>query len=526
MTPISLQIADQLPIAQVRNWLWNPPQLQLSAEAADQLRQAEAFLNRQIQARKLIYGVTTGYGPLASEYLEPALSTELQRRLIYHLASGVGEPFSPEESRAILLARLQNLLQGHSAVRVEVVEQMIACWNQGLLPVMPELGTVGASGDLTPLAHLALALMGEGEFWENAHRISAREALADYGRTPLELHAKDGLALVNGTSAMTGLSLWNSAWFHRALDWALRLSFAYAEIYRARREAFSPRVGEARRHPGQVAIHQQLWSWAQQSQRLQPYAGKVANLPRADTPTDGIWHAQALLQDPYSIRCLPQIFGAITDVLAFHDTTVEREFNATTDNPLVFAEGEEILHAGNFYGQHVAFAADALCNAVLKLAILAERQVARITDVQLSPPELPAFLQPHRLGLNSGFMGAQVTATALVAELRTHAIPASVQSVATNANNQDVVSMGTIAARKVARLRPRVFELLAVEALVLAQALELCGVEKTSAGFSPVSQQIWEVVRQESEFLREDRPLAPDLQRVAGRLQNTAASEA
>lgn len=481
--------------------------------ARERARVSEAMLDRLVADRRAIYGVTTGYGPLADRQVDPAQGEQLQRKLVYHLASGVGAPLPPAEARAVVLARLLTLARGLSAVRPELLDWLCEALNRGLAPIIPEKGTVGASGDLTPLSHMALAFMGEGAFWRDGRAAPAAEVLAEAGLRPITLGHKEGLALVNGTSAMTGIAALNGARARRLLRASALLTVAYAEVLGGHRAAWHPLSAEARPHPGQRRAAALLWALTDDAPRLQPFAPTPPRI--GETGADGTVRA-TLPQDAYSIRCAPQLLGAVDEVLLGHDETVSRELTAVTDNPLVFPDEEVLLHAGNFFGQHVSFASDALFNAVAMLGVWAERQVARITDPLLNRG-LPPFLQGNATGLNSGFMGAQVTASALVAELRAKSAPASIQSVPTNANNQDVVTMGTIAARRAGEAVTDAARILAIEAMCMAQAVELRARE-SDASFSQAARAVLAFAREHSAFLDEDGPLSGEIEAVAAEL--------
>lgn len=490
--------------------------VQLGPAAAARMEASHALLTRMVAERRCIYGVTTGYGPLASHPVTPEHAALLQRHLVYHLCSGVGRPLSPVHTRAMLVARASSLAQGHSGVSAPLFQRLLDCLNLDLVPVVPEMGTVGASGDLTPLAHVALALMGEGEMWYQGVRLPAATALQAAGLAPITLGPKEGIALVNGTACMTGIAAINAERMRRATALSLRLAVLFAECLGGRLEAWDPRFATVRPHAGQVSAHAALQRWTTGSARLVP---TVQPPPRLDESqaVDGWLPEGDLPQDPYTIRCVPQIIGAVLDVQRFHDDTVTTELQSATDNPLVFADDDAILHGGNFYGQHVAFASDTLLLGVVKLAIHAERSLARLTD-RAQNQGLPAFLHGGPDGVNSGFMGAQVTASALIAELRTRAVPASIQSVPTNANNQDVVTMGTIAARKTADAIDLLYHVLAIHTLALAQAAELRG-GTTLDGFAPGSRALVGWVRRHAAPLHQDRPLSPDIQQLSALLE-------
>ena len=491
----------------------------LGDAARARVADAQATLERAIAARRRIYGVTTGYGPLASHPVTPEQSATLQRNLVYHLASGVGPPFTDRQVRAIMAARVASLARGHSGIGHELLDLVLNCLNRGVHPVVPCMGTVGASGDLTPLAHVALALMGEGECTLDGHRYPSAVALQVAGLRPVQLGPKEGIALVNGTSAMTGVAALNAVRASRLVRLAFRSAVAHAEVFTGRREAWDPRFGIARPHRGQRLAHQRLQRLIQGSSRLLNYDDLPPRLDESGL-ADGLLPEGELPQDAYTIRCVPQLFGAVLDVLRFHQETVHTELRSASDNPLVFPDEEALLHGGNFYGQHISFASDALMLAIVKTAVWSERAIARLTD-RARNQGLPAFLHGGPAGLNSGFMGAQVTASALVAELRSRAHPASIQSISTNADNQDVVTLGTIAARKASEALDLAWNVLAIQAMTLAQAVELRAGNGSGGAFSASTEELVALVRTAHPPLTTDRPLSPEIARVATLLEGT-----
>ena len=513
-TPIELGPQAALTTRDVEQIARRRRSVTLSQAGREAMARSHQLLDELIAQGARVYGVTTGYGPLATSHVVPERAATLQRNLVYHLATGVGPALQPAQARAVALARASSLSRGASALRPEVLERVLTALNRGLAPVIPALGSVGASGDLTPLAHLALALMGQGACWHGHDQRPSAEALAALDIEPLELRDREGLALVNGTSAMTGLAALNDVALGRALALAVPMTVLYAELLGGRLEAWDGRLGQVRPHPGQRRAHRALGAAAAGSARL--IAPAPATIAREGADAEGVIPGQPLLQDPYTIRCAPQLLGAMWDVLDFHRQVVERELNAVTDNPIFDAQAGQAVHGGNFYGQHVSFVADALTNAAIKLMVWSERKIARLCDTTRNG-ELPPFLQARGAGLRSGLMGAQVTASALVAEARSRAQPASIQSVPTNADNQDVVSMGTIAAWRCAQIIERLWDVLAIEAIALAQGLELCGglTDPDASGFAPGSVALAQRVRQHVDFLDEDRPLSPDIQALA-----------
>lgn len=491
--------------------------LDLGPPGASRMREAHQLMQRMVQERRRIYGVTTGYGPLASHPVTPEHAEQLQRHLIYHLASGIGKPLSEAHVRATMAARASSLARGHSGIGAPLFALLLEFLNRGITPIVPEMGTVGASGDLTPLAHIALALIGEGDVMFGGVQMTGADAMRSVGLQPAVLGHKEGIALVNGTSCMTGIAAVNAERARRLISLAMRIALVHAECLNGRTEAWDARIGAARPHPGQIAAHAALNTWRIGSTRLVT----PTELPPVLDETvsvDGWLPEGECPQDPYTVRCLPQEMGAALDVLDFHDRIVTTELQSATDNPLVFADDGTVLHGGNFYGQHVAFASDALSLAVIKVAIHAERCLARLTDVAQNKG-LPAFLHGGHAGVNSGFMGAQVSATALIAEMRSRATAASIQSIPTNGNNQDVVTMGTIAARKTAEQIDLAYQVLAIQSLAVAQASELRGTSELE-GFAPASRVVVRWVRQLAPALVSDRPLAHDIAKVAQALES------
>lgn len=488
----------------------------LAPEAEARVAAARRRLDACIADRRMVYGITTGFGPLADRLVDPAEIELLQTNLVRHLASGVGRPLPFAAARATVLARLNSILQGWSGASAQTVGLLVGLLNAPVAPVIPEKGTVGASGDLTPLAHMTLALMGAGGFIDaDGAPVPDSAAFAAIGTGPLTLEARDGLALVNGTSAMTGVAVLNAVQAAHLVDWAEALTVAMAELMRGRLEAWDEAFARARPHPGQADSSAALRRRAGDAPRLDPRPIALNRLPEG---AGGTRMAQAA-QDAYTLRCAPQVLGGVRDALSFHDTVVERELNAATDNPILPPEGPPALHGGNFMGVHVALASDTLSAAVLVTAGLVERQIARLTDERLNGG-LPAFLHRGPAGLNSGFMGAQVTATALLAEMRGRAGLASAQSLSTNGANQDVVSMGTIAARAAAAHLDDAWSILAILALAVAQGVDIEQAGGGCFGTSTCAVHRW--VRDLAPEMPGDRPLGAEIGAVAAAMRGMA----
>ena len=489
--------------------------LSLSDDVRRRCDAAFERLQEAVRQERHIYGITTGFGPLANRLVPTEAAVRLQQNLVHHLASGLGAPLPWSAARAMVLARTISILQGYSGASRQVIDTLLEVLNSDLAPLIPERGTVGASGDLTPLSHMVLAFQGRGAFIDaQGRRFSGQEALDRLDLSPLRLNNRDGLALVNGTSAMTGIALCTSRRARRLCDWATALSAAYAECLEGRSEAWSPVLADIKGHAGQKRVTEALNLLLEGSTRVttQPIAAR--RLEPATFLTEA--HAG---QDPYTVRCVPQVIGAVVDALRWHDETIASELNSVSDNP-VFPPASAVpaLHGGNFMGQHVALASDTLSMALAVMAGLAERQIARLTDETMNRG-LPAFLHRGEAGLNSGLMGAQVTATATLAEMRTWG-PASLQSISTNAANQDVVSMGTIAARKASDTALLAADVLAILAIAVSQAKDILD-DSGQSGFGRGSEWLVQSVRHLTPPITEDRPLSDDIAKVSELILST-----
>ena len=436
-----------------------------------------------------IYGVNTGFGDLSQVRIPRGDLAKLQLNLLRSHAAGVGDPLPVDVTRAVLLLRANTLASGRSGVRPETIDLLLDLLNRGVHPVIPMHGSVGASGDLAPLAHAALVLVGEGEAVFEGKRLSGADALKRAGLKPLELAPKEALALINGTQVMTAigcLALHDAEVLCTTADIIGALS---SEALRATDAAWDASLHAERPHHGQEIVAANL--------RRLVHGSPIIASHRLGDPR---------VQDPYSIRCMPQVHGASRDALAYTRRVLEVEINSVTDNPLVFPEQKRIVSGGNFHGQPVAIALDVATIAVAELADISESRVDRMTNGRTSG--LPAFLSPDP-GRHSGFMVAQYTAAALVAENRLRAMPASVDSISTSADMEDHVSMGVHAAHKLAAVVANTRNVLAIEALCAAQGLDLLGMTSSAA-----IESARRVVREHVPKLEADRPLAPDISTI------------
>jgi histidine ammonia-lyase len=462
----------------------------LHPRARRAMQRSRALVEKLIQEKKIVYGVTTGFGSLSTEHIEPAQARELQLNLVRSHAGGVGEPLDEAETRGLLLLRANTLARGLSGVRPVVVELLCDLLNRGLHPVVPSRGSVGASGDLAPLAHVALALVGEGEVVLRGRRMRAAAALKAIGRKPLTLQAKEGLGLVNGTQAMLAVGLIALRQAEILVDTADVAGALTLDALRGSPAAFDARLLRARPHPGQFVTARNL-------ARLNH--GSTIRESHRDCPR---------LQDAYSLRCMPQVHGAVRDALAFAQRVFEIEMNSVTDNPLAFAREGAVLSGGNFHGQPLATALDLMAIALTQLGSISERRIDRVVNPLTS--ELPPFLTTSP-GLESGFMMAQIAAAALASENKVYAHPASVDSIPTSGNKEDFVSMGMAAALKLRPVVANVATILAIELLAASQALDLLTPLKT--GF--LAEEARLLVRRVSPRVVRDRPLSGDVARVS-----------
>ena len=458
-----------------------------------------------IREKRTVYGVNTGFGSLARTRIADDQVSELQRRLVLSHAAGTGPLLDDRLVRLIMILKINGLALGYSGVRRSVLEALVKLVNAGVHPCIPAKGSVGASGDLAPLAHLTGVLLGVGEVRRRGRTISAVQGLKAAGLAPMDLAAKEGLALLNGTQVSTALA---AAGLFAAEDVfaAAIVSGALAVDAAAGSDTpFDPRIHAVRGQPGQIEVAKLLQSLLR---------GSAIRKSHIDCDR---------VQDPYSLRCQPQVMGAALDMLRFAAGVIEREANAVSDNPLVFARQGEILSGGNFHAEPVAMAADTIAIALAEIGALAERRIAMLTDAKMSG--LPAFLVPEP-GLNSGFMIAHVTAAALASENKSLAHPASVDSLPTSANQEDHVSMATYAARRLHDMADNTTGIVAIELLAAAQGVDLRRPLKTS----PRLQQAMALLRRRVRFRRDDREMAPDIAAakalvVAGELRRMVAGD-
>lgn len=480
--------------------------VRLSRQAVRQLDNSRRIVESILARREIAYGITTGFGKFKDEYIEPEYSRLLQRNLILSHAAGVGPPLDRKTVRAMMLLRANALAKGFSGIRKSVVELLLDCLNLKVHPYIPEQGSVGASGDLCPLAHLALVLIGEGQAEYGARLLPGGQALAEAKLAPITLEAKEGLALTNGTQLMSALGTLAVLEAERLAKAADIIGAMSLEALLGSPKAFAEQIHRVRPHPGQMASAANLRALLSGSRLVESHA-----------------HCR-MVQDAYSLRCLPQVHGASRQAFRHAREVLEIEVNSATDNPLVFPD--QIISGGNFHGQPLALVMDYMAIALAELANISERRTERLVNPALSNG-LPAFLTRHG-GLNSGLMVAQYTAASLVSENKSLAHPASIDSIPTSANQEDHVSMGPIAGRKAAMVLGNTRRVLAIELLCAAQGLDFRMEMRDGGRLTPGPGLVaaHELVRSHVRHLDEDRQLSADIAIVenlieSGQLINT-----
>jgi histidine ammonia-lyase len=497
----TLRLEDVVAVANAWNQVASV-HVELAPVAREKILRARQAVDDFLASGEIIYGITTGFGHFKDRLISPTDAGKLQHNILMSHAVGVGQPIDQPTTRALMLIRASTLAKGYSGVRLETVEMLLNMLNVGVHPVIPSQGSLGASGDLAPLAHMALAMIGQGEAIYRGEPMSGTQALQHTGLVPLELVAKEGLALTNGTAFMAAIG---SLVTKRAEDIAQVADIAGAltcEALHGTPRAFDERIHAVRPHPRQIACAKFIRELLQGSQFLRP-----------DDPLN--------VQDAYTLRCIPQVHGAVRDAIAYARWVLEIELNSATDNPLIFFDdaGKPVcISGGNFHGEPVAIAMDYLKLALTEFGNMSERRLARLVDAESNQGVLPAFLTEHG-GLNSGFMLAQYTAAALASENKVLAHPASVDTIPTSANTEDHVSMGPIAARHACQVLDNVETILALELFAAAQAIDfrrrVLGDVSLGRGTAPA----YALIRERVPFIAQDAYMAPLIQTVRGLVQ-------
>ena len=467
----------------------------LSEKAIAAVNKARAYVDEKLEKGEIIYGLTTGFGKFSDRFIPREDTAALQKNLIISHSCGMGDPYPTEVVRGAMLLRINALARGNSGVRLETLETLVNMLNKGVHPVVPQKGSLGASGDLAPLSHIVLVMLGEGEAEYKGEVMSGKAAMEKAGINTIELSAKEGLALINGTQIMTSMAALlchDARLLAKTADIALAMT---GEALNAITKAFDPKVHLVRGHKGQIESAENMARLLEDSKlsaRVQP--GKV--------------------QDAYSLRCAPQVHGASRDAIDYVYAAVEREINAVTDNPIVFSDEDDVISAGNFHGQPMALAMDFLAIAMAELSNISERRTERLVNPQLSAG-LPAFLTEDG-GVNSGFMIVQYSAASMVSENKVYCHPASVDSIPSSANQEDHVSMGTTAARKARMVLDNVQKVLGIELFCASQGIYFRGEDKLATA----TDALYKHIRKSVAPVKEDRVMYTELAKFDRMVKN------
>ncbi|TKC19526.1 histidine ammonia-lyase [Robertmurraya kyonggiensis] len=470
----------------MKRLLFEREKVSASSESWKKVEESRKAVEQIVQENRVVYGITTGFGKFSDVLIDPENVEELQLNLIHSHACGVGEPFPELASRAMLVLRANALLKGYSGVRKVVIERLLEFVNKEIHPIVPQQGSLGASGDLAPLSHLVLPLLGEGEVFYKGKRVEALDAMSQEGIFPITLTAKEGLALINGTQAMTAMGVIAYLEAEKLAFQSEAIAAITMEGLKGIIDAFDEDVHIARGYPEQIAVAKRMREFLEGS-KLITKQGDIR------------------VQDAYSLRCIPQVHGATWQTLNYVKEKLEIEINAATDNPLIFDGGKKVISGGNFHGQPIAFAMDFLGIAIAELANISERRIERLVNPQLN--DLPPFLSAEP-GLQSGAMIMQYCAASLVSENKTLAHPASVDSIPSSANQEDHVSMGTIGSRHAYQIIQNTRRVIAIEFICASQAAEIRGKEK----MAPATRDIFEQGRKRVPFIDKDRVFSKDIE--------------
>ena len=477
--------------------------VKISSEVEERVLKSYNFLKNFAQ-NKIIYGVNTGFGPMAQYRINDQDQLQLQYNLIRSHASGMGEHFDEETCKAVILSRLNTLSLGKSGVHISVISLMKELINNSITPLIFKHGSVGASGDLVQLAHLALVLIGAGEVFYKGERRNTKDVFEELNIEPLKIHLREGISLMNGTSVMTGLSVINVYYSEILLDWAIKFSTAINEIVQTYDDHFSKELNAVKLHKGQQEIAARMRQYIEGSRLTKKrqedlYSGQC---------NEEVFKAK--VQEYYSLRCVPQILGAVIDVIDNAKEVVENEFNSVSDNPIIDVETEQVYHGGNFHGDYISLEMDKLKLAITRVSMLSERQLNYLLNPKINEL-LPPFVNAGKLGFNFGIQGMQFTATSTTAENQTLSNSMYVHSIPNNNDNQDIVSMGTNSATITRKVIENTFEVMAIEALTIVQAIDiLCIKDK----ISPTAQKWYQQIRNIVPFFKDDIVPYPYLQEI------------
>lgn len=504
---------SRITLTDIENIALNKKSFAIADAAKETVKQSFSFLEK-FASDKIIYGINTGFGPMAQFKIDEDKLNQLQYNLIRSHSSGTGNVINDEEARAVLVARANNFLQGNSGVSFGVVEKISEFLNNEIYPEIYEHGGVGASGDLVQLAHLALNLIGEGYVRYKGERRKTADVFAELNMQPLDVQLRDGLGLMNGTSCMTGIGAVNIIYAKRLLNWSIATSASINEIVESFDDSFSVGLNQVKLHDGQTTVATKMRTMLSDSKMIRKreelFADDAALQQR---------EFKKKIQEYYSIRCVPQILGPIEETLEYAQKVVEREMNSTNDNPIVRADLDNVFHGGNFHGDYISLEMDKVKIVVTKLTMLAERQLNFLLNSKINDL-FPPFLNAQTLGFNFGIQGMQFTATSTTAENQTLSNPMYVHSISNNNDNQDIVSMGTNSAVIARKVIENGFQVMAIHAIAVAQAIDLLPAEKRER-LSSKTKEIYALIRKSMPMINEDVAQFENIVTITKLLRNT-----
>ncbi len=504
-----MKLTDLLKIEDFQKVIFENEKIELDDLLIERVSNSFQFL-KEFSKEKIIYGVNTGFGPMAQYRIQDADKNQLQYNLIRSHSSGVGTPLKSKDVKAAMLARLNTLSQGKSAVHVSVVLLLKELINRDITPLIFEHGGVGASGDLVQLAHLALVLIGEGEVFYKGERKSTKEVFEIENLQPISVELREGLALMNGTSVMTGIGINNTFYAKKLVDLSIKFSCAINEIVQSYDDHFSESLNRTKKHMGQQKVAKEMRQYLSDTQLIRK---REEHLYKKET-TEDIFKDK--VQEYYSLRCVPQILGPVLDTLEYAENVLENEINSANDNPIIIPEEEHVYHGGNFHGDYISLEMDKLKIVVTKLTMLAERQLNYLLNPKINEI-LPPFVNLGKLGFNFGMQGVQFTATSTTAENQMLSNPMYVHSIPNNNDNQDIVSMGTNAAIICEKVINNAFEVLAIELITIVQAIEILGYKDK---VSTSTRNLYDEIRKIVPVFKEDIVMYPFVEKVKQYLIN------
>lgn len=504
---------NSISLAQVEQYAFEKKEFVLAEGTLDKVSKSFTFLT-EFSKDKIIYGINTGFGPMAQYRIETDKLNSLQYNLIRSHSSGIGRALTETYARSVMVARLNAFLQGNSGISSGVIKQLVLFLNHGIVPEIFEHGSVGASGDLVQLSHLGLNLIGEGYVYENGVRRKTAEVLAGHQITPLQMELRDGLGLINGTSCMTGIAAVNLIYAKRLVQWGIAASSMLNEVIEAFDDSFSEQLNAVKHHKGQQLVAREMRDFVKGSSMIR----NREELFKDDTALHRT-EFEKKIQEYYSIRCVPQIIGPILDTILYAQEVVENELNSTNDNPIVSPEENNVYHGGNFHGDYISLEMDKVKIVLTKLSMLMERQLNFLMNNKLNG-KFPPFLNAGTWGLNFGFQGVQFTATSTTAENQALSNSVYVHSIPNNNDNQDIVSMGTNSAVLAKQVLENAYQVMSIHIMAICQAIDLLDQDERER-LSPNALSVYKQIRQKASFVKEDLPQSESIAAVYEYIKET-----